>query len=336
MLKPAVRTIWDSAFQTAPSGLVSRLTPAGLVAPCYHLVSDRPPAHVRQLFQCRNTSQFKAELDWLLKRFKPVSLEDLNSKIAAREPIPAGSLFISFDDGLRECLDIVAPICLAKGVPATFFISTGFTGNKSLCYRHKASLLAETWLRSGGASVKTRKGAITSYDAFREFVMQVKYEDVAELDDCAKQMEVRFDDYLRTERPYLGEDDIATLLRQGFSIGGHSVDHPLYSRIPFEAQVAQTEGCLRSLKEKFPLGTASFAFPFLANDVSERFIEHTLGSKTADLIFYTGSVRPDHDGRVIWRFGVEVGDCSFGETWKRFIGQQQMGKAISTMKSVLR
>jgi peptidoglycan/xylan/chitin deacetylase (PgdA/CDA1 family) len=336
MVKRAVTAIWNSAFQSAPGWLIGNLTPAGLVAPCYHLVSDRPPAHVRHLFQCRNVSQFKAELDWLLKRFNPVSLADLNAKIAAREPIPRRSLFISFDDGLRECIDTVAPICRAKGVPATFFISTGFTGNKSLCYRHKASLLAETWLLSRGIrAVRTSKGSIASYDAFRAFVLQVKYADARELDDCAGQLELSFDDYLRGERPYLDEEDIATLLRQGFSVGGHSVDHPLYSEIPFEAQVAQTTGCMQALKARFELGVGSFAFPFLADNVPERFIEHTLASETVALIFYTGAVRPGHDGRVIWRFGVEVGDRPFGETWKRHIGQQQMDKVRSTLKTVL-
>jgi peptidoglycan/xylan/chitin deacetylase (PgdA/CDA1 family) len=329
----AARAVWDSAFRAAPVGLVARLTPSGLTAPCYHLVSDRPPPHVRHLYECRNVSQFKAELDWLLKRFKPVSLEDLQAASNAGKPLPERPIFFSFDDGLRECIDIVAPILRAKGVPVTFFISTGFVGNRSLCYRHKASLLVETYLQSGGArKVQTRNGEIASFDEFRRRVLQVKYADAIELDEYADQLGLHFDEYLSNERPYLDENDIASLISQGFSIGGHSVDHPRYSEIPFESQVAQTLDCLYALNARFSLPVRSFAFPFLADGVAERFMERMLSPEALDLIFYTGSVRPDHNRRVIWRFGVETRNHSFAKTWKHNVGRYQMVQVRSMLK----
>jgi len=289
------------------------------------------------LYQCRTISQFNAELDWLLKRFNPISLSELHARVAAGEPIPPGSLFVSFDDGLRECIDIVAPICRAKGIPATFFISTGFTDNRSLFYRHKASLLAEACLQSGRANALRINGnRVSSYAEFRAFVFQVRWTTATQLDDCAEQLDVCFEEYLRTQRPYLDSEDISTLIRQGFSIGGHSVDHPLYSEIPLEAQIDQTRDCLRDLKSKFPLAINSFAFPFLADGVAEQFMERALSSERVDLVFYTGALRPDHGGRVIWRFGAEEANRSFARTWKRNVGRQQMDRIARFLKPVAR
>ncbi len=333
-LKTTARAIWNATFQTAPLRLVSSLTPARLIAPCYHLVSDRSPAHVRHLFQCRTVNQFKAELDWLLKRFKPISLEELSSSVAAQIPLPPNSLFISFDDGLRECLDVVAPICLAKGVPVTFFLASGFLGNRSLCFRHKASLLLEEYSRSRNRNVvRTPNGVLASAEEFRAFVLQVKYANAFELDECAKQLGLCFDEYLSRERPYLDDADVATLIRQGFSIGGHSVDHPLYGEISLDQQITQTSDCMHHLKAKFPLPVSSFAFPFVGDGVSEEFTESILSSHTAGLIFYTGALRPDHNGRVIWRFGVELGDRAFADTWKDNVGTQQRDRMRAFLKS---
>jgi peptidoglycan/xylan/chitin deacetylase (PgdA/CDA1 family) len=329
----ALTALWHSAFRAAPSQVVSRLTPAELVAPCYHLVSDRAPAHVRHLFECRTVNQFKAELDWLLRRFNPISLQDLSSRITANEPLPARSLFLSFDDGLRECVDIVAPVCRAKGVPVTFFLSTAFIGNRSLCYRHKASLLIEKYFQQ---DARIRKGNTTSHADFRTYVLGISYGNSAEIDKCAEQMEVSFEQYLKSERPYLEAEDVLTLIRQGFSIGGHSVDHPPYAKLPLDRQLAQTADCLQDLTAMFPLPIRSFAFPFLADGVSEQFIDTIFSSRTVDLLFYTGALRPNHNGKVIWRFGVESGKESLARNWKRNVGRQQMDRMRQFLSPVVK
>jgi hypothetical protein len=163
--------------------------------------------------------------------------------------------------------------------------------------------------------------------------LQVRWPGAPQLDDCAEQLGVSFEEYLRTDRPYLDSEDISTLIQQGFSIGGHSVDHPLYSEIPLESQLTQTRDCIQDLRSKIPLDIRSFAFPFLADGVNEHFMERALSSEIVDLIFYTGSLRPDHGGRVIWRFGAEEANRSFGETWKRIVGRQQMDRISSALRT---
>jgi peptidoglycan/xylan/chitin deacetylase (PgdA/CDA1 family) len=330
---------WTSALavRAAPSSLAAKLTPLRLVSPCYHLVSDEIPDHVRHLYRCRDVNQFAEELDCLLKRFEPISLEDLSSRVMANEPLPPRSLFISFDDGLRECVEIVAPVCRAKGVPVTFFITTAFVGNRSLFYRHKASLLAETYSRMAAPkTIHTGARTIASFEDFRAFVLGVKHENAKELDQIADQLEVSFDEYLKTERPYLTEGEINSLIRQGFSIGGHSVDHPRYSEICLEQQVAQTRECIDDLGAKFPFPIPSFAFPFLADGVSELFVDQIFDSNIVDLMFYTGALRPSHNGRVIWRFGVESGSDTLVGTWKKNIARQQMDRIRSLLSPVAR
>ena len=104
--------------------------------PFYHVVSDSKLPHVLN-YPYRNTHQFIRELDYLLTHFNPVSLEDLLSKENIGKPV----FHLSFDDGLKECTEVIAPLLVNKGIPATFFINSGFVDNKTLFHRYKASLI---------------------------------------------------------------------------------------------------------------------------------------------------------------------------------------------------
>src|SRR5690242_8692376 len=133
-MKTILRRTWRQSFEAMPLLVIRSLTRRGVIAPCYHLVSDRPPLHVRYLYECRGEQDFRAELDLLLRHFKPLSLTELARAIERDGRAPDGSLFLTFDDGFREASEYIAPICLEKGVPATFFLNTAFLDNRTLCF----------------------------------------------------------------------------------------------------------------------------------------------------------------------------------------------------------
>lgn len=55
---------------------------------------------------------------------------------------------------MRQCYDVILPILEAKGIPATFFINSGFIDNKDLFFRFKASFLIDELHKRG---IKNRK-----------------------------------------------------------------------------------------------------------------------------------------------------------------------------------
>lgn len=107
--------------------------------PFYHVVSNVELPHILN-YPYFNVAQFEKQLDIYLKYFKPASLDDVVSGICTGKRM----FHLSFDDGLRQCAEVVAPILLRKGIPATFFINTAFVGNRKLFYRYKASLILST------------------------------------------------------------------------------------------------------------------------------------------------------------------------------------------------
>jgi peptidoglycan/xylan/chitin deacetylase (PgdA/CDA1 family) len=278
------------------------------VAPCYHLVSDHPPIHIQHLYQCRDVADFGRELDWLLRHFRPICLKELTRCILEDGRQPDGTFFFSCDDGVREVSEYIAPICLSKGIPATFFLTTGFLDNRTLFFRHKASILihrCEVLGRKRSIDVLRKFDSWTGTADIATFFLSIKYQQTAVLDRCAELLEMDFEAYLKEEKPYLTSEQVKGLLKQGFDIGGHSVDHPLYADLSFDEQLRQTRACMAELGSRFGVTVKGFAFPFVSDGVAPEFYSSILAEGTADMVFCLGGMPRGGAGRAVERFGVE-------------------------------
>jgi glycosyltransferase involved in cell wall biosynthesis/peptidoglycan/xylan/chitin deacetylase (PgdA/CDA1 family) len=307
-----IRKSWDFSFRLLPPAILMRMAVGKLFAPCYHLVTNGSPRHVRHLYEWRGTKEFEADLDYLLKYFTPLSLAELYELITDCRPLPKHAFFLSFDDGFREMSEIVAPICRAKGIPATFFLTTSFLDNRNLGFRHKTSLLIERCEELGprclaplAQLVKERGLPALGLGDLRGFLSSIRYQDRAFLDDAAAILEVDFDEYLRVERPYLTSAQVGDLVAQGFSIGGHSIDHPLYADVPLREQVRQTQGCMADLIDRFHPAVRAFAFPFVSDGIPEEYYLEVFSQQIVDLVFCIGAMPRAHRSLSVQRVGVE-------------------------------
>jgi hypothetical protein len=109
------------------------------------------------LYPVRSENIFKKDLDFLLKHYKPTNLTELLDIIKGKKILEHNCFHLSFDDGLKEIYDIVAPLLIERGIPATFFLNSSFADNKNLFYRYKASLLLEALSAKKYNSVKLQK-----------------------------------------------------------------------------------------------------------------------------------------------------------------------------------
>ncbi len=69
--------------------------------------------------------EFSAYLDFFTAHFRVVPLAELIERLAGGRSL-AGLLAITFDDGYRDNHELAAPELERRGLPATFFITTGF------------------------------------------------------------------------------------------------------------------------------------------------------------------------------------------------------------------
>ena len=281
-----------------------------VILPYYHMVSDESLPHVRPLYRYKNISQFKQDLDFLLTHFKPVSLQDLLNSLGGKTTLPLRSFLLSFDDGFREMAEVVAPILKAKGVPAVFFLNSAFVDNHELCFQQKIALLVDRLEKLPTIGVmenvqeRLRAKNISGVEIIPA-LKSVRYQNRSVLDEVAVLCDVQFDVFLRKQKPYLTSAQIGSLLRDGFAIGGHSVDHPFYGDLTLAEQLHQTSESVNFLQEMFDVKYRAFAFPHSDTGVSPEFFQRSLADGGLQISFGTGGLLRDSRRGHFQRFSLE-------------------------------
>ena len=217
--------------------------------------------------------------------------------------------YLTFDDGLREFHDVVASILLRKGIPATCFVNTGFIDNKAMFFRMKASILIETIAYK--PLTKAQQNSIQqlfikhslSYQ-FAHDLLKISDKNQSILDDIANILEVSFDDYLKTHQPYLTTNQIQNLIKQGFSIGAHSVSHPYFPDLSEDQQVEQVIDSMQFLHDNFQITEKLFSFPYTDFDIGQSFFEKI--RQEVDLTFGTANLKLDSIATNFQRIPMEI------------------------------
>jgi len=107
----------------------------------FHRVDDRFP---HDPLSC-SVARFHAYCDFFQRHFIVVSLGTLLEKLARGQDI-SRHLVITFDDGYRDNLVIAAPELRKRGLPACFFITTGYIGSSENAWWDTYRNVASEWM----------------------------------------------------------------------------------------------------------------------------------------------------------------------------------------------
>lgn len=265
-----------------------------IIFPFYHIVSDDDCPHIKHLYPIKRVVKFEEELDFLQKHYRAIGLGELMNHVQNGTQPEEPSFFLSFDDGLRECSTVIAPILKRRNIPAAIFLNTGFVGNRGLFFRYKVSLIIEV-LRTSNFELQISE----------EELLKFSYHDSNKIDQIAKELSIDFTEFLQKEKPYMSWGEIDELKNQGFYFGGHSVVHPLYKLISLEEQLSQTQKSVDETVQKLKLDYRIFSFPFTDEGVKKEFFEKIYSEKICDLTFSTKRMKTDEFSQNIHRFGLE-------------------------------
>jgi len=285
------------------------------ILPFYHSISDQPLPHLKQVLKIRNSETFGQDLDFLLTHYEPVDARQLLDGVNGKRALSRPHFHLTFDDGLKECITVIAPILKRKGIPATFFINTGFIGNKELFFRYKASLLAD---KTPTLSPLQEKEIHQIMDARQlppgnthKRLLSVAYAQKDILEDIAGIMEIDFKGYATKQEVYMSHEDIETLQKSGFTIGSHGIDHPLFRTVSEKEQQRQVRSSMEFLKENFAVSPLLFSFPFSDEGVSADFFNHLyLPEGMTELSFGISGLKKETFPFHLHRISMETGSDS--------------------------
>ena len=280
-----------------------------VLLPYHHVVSDEYLPHIRGLYPYKNKKQFSADLDLLLKYRKPLHPETLAQCITERRPFPKNTFLLTFDDGFREIYDVVAPMLLAKGLPAIFFINPAFIDNRELFYRCKLGLVIEALKQNNpdlNKKIATHLSTTdTSFDSLRSAILQLHYPDRDKANALGALAGISFDEYLDQQKPFLTSEEVSQLYQQGFTIGAHSVDHPHFKYLTEDEQLLQARDSISQVQQWAPGKYSYFSFPHQDGAVRQSFFERLLAGDPNTILFGVQNLLDEKENQVLHRFNAE-------------------------------
>jgi len=201
----------------------------------YHLVSDEMLPHVKHLYHYRDTRTFREDLGFLASHYTPVDLFQLLGSMKGDHELPLNAVLITFDDGFREIREVAAPILKEMGIPATFFITTGLIDNKNLHADNKRSLIMNRLTAGISSDILEQFNELADNHGLPEGkpmdrIRRIPYGQRNVLEEVAGLLQLDLRVFLKSQRPYVTRDQITSLIKDGFTIGGHSIDHARFSR----------------------------------------------------------------------------------------------------------
>ncbi len=314
------KTAYYKASSLLPMAISKAMGSFTTLLPYHHTVSDEFLPHIKHLFNYKNVAQFSADLDFLLKHYKPVTPADIIKSIEQNNALPKKSFLISFDDGFREVYEIIAPILEQKGVPALFFINPEFIDNKELFYRCKISLLINELVKHNQESAfanifyDTLQIKNKSLNEIKISLKKLDQSTAEILNKLAVKINFSFDEYLKAKQPFLTKQQLISLHKKGFFIGGHSMSHPYYNKLSLQEQVAQTTASCSFVNELLSVNNCCFSFPHTDVGISQQFFEQTRA--TIPLFFGIQNQKEELENKILHRFNAERPEVNFADQVK--------------------
>jgi peptidoglycan/xylan/chitin deacetylase (PgdA/CDA1 family) len=244
------------------------LSRKSVVVLCYHgVISDDHASHPLRTCNMVTVSEFQQQMATLLACYEPISATEFRGWVHHDQKLPDRSVLVTFDDGYANNVNRAAPIVKRLGIPAIFFITTGFVGSGSMLWPDEVLCRICQWtgeklpLPVGTdclLSAEHRK-RVEIATAVIEACKQLKWAALSDyLDVLRKQATFSCGDSLELFGA-MDWDHVMTLKRFGFEIGSHTVSHPILSRVP----CSQLTSELYESKKTIELNTGDRCF-FLA------------------------------------------------------------------------
>ncbi len=287
VLKTAIRHLVERSLGRLPLRMLLRASGLRTLQVFYHKSHHADPVYFRQGYAVKSPEQFEAEIDYLLQRLVPVTLEQL---LAAKsdQDLPEGSFFLSFDDGYRELAEIISPILQRKGVPATFFICSSLIDNKNWLFEDQIGLVLSRVRGLSQADIAACESqCLQPHGLTFSSLRRIRVPPAKALLELGEFLRIDWDTELAQHRPYLTSEQIHGLLRNGFSIGAHGIDHTVFESLSLDEQLRQIDESCRAVAEQFDLRYRAFAFPYGEFGVNRELLLRVRREKLIDCLFGT-------------------------------------------------
>jgi peptidoglycan/xylan/chitin deacetylase (PgdA/CDA1 family) len=241
---------------------------SGVLVLNYHRVGNGKQSPFDRRLWSADAEAFTDQIRFCRSQLEVITPDDLPKVLAHGSGRYA---LITFDDGYRDNYEIAFPILKAEGVPATFFITTGFVDAPKLPWWDEIAWMVRT-SRQDRVELSRWIPAPISFDE------PEREEAVRTLLRVYKAMPAESTgDYLdavaeatrsgRCEEPEVGRslwmdwEMLREMRAAGMTVAGHTVTHPVLARTSIKRQREEILGCGARLAKELGEPMKYFSYP---------------------------------------------------------------------------
>ena len=229
----------------------------------YHRFSDAPRAR-----SCSRLS-FRRQLEHFTRHHTVLTMRQLVGALA-EQAVPKNALVLTVDDGYRDFCTTAAEELLRVGVPATFFVTTGFIDGACWIWTEKLAWICDhlphgTATLDMDGNVKTfqipeERGAVRF--ALKTQLYNVPLADkLRRLDEFATRHLGTLPSTPPEEASPATWDDLRHLQARGIEISAHTVNHPILSAESDEVVATEINGDKERIDRELHEPVVSFCRP---------------------------------------------------------------------------
>ncbi|WP_421782403.1 polysaccharide deacetylase family protein [Kiloniella litopenaei] len=240
----------------------------------YHGVTATPSEGIEN-FSGKHVSAaaFDKQMAFLKEHANVMSLQDMSEALQEKTELPPNTVAVTFDDGFRNNNSVARPILEKHGIPATFYISTGFINTSRLFWVDRVEHAINTSpLKAIELSVEGNRitldlssdeRKITSVVAIKTRMKTMPPEQrdqtLLELEKaCQSTVEPSgVENYQMMSWDELRELHASPLLE----IGGHTVNHEIMSYLAPDELEFEITACLDTLRSELGPEIRDYSYP---------------------------------------------------------------------------
>ncbi len=231
----------------------------------YHLIfPDTTPKDSWNAGLVLRMSQFKRQILWLNKRYQILKLVDYVALYRNNPDLIKDKLAITFDDGYRSVVDLVAPFFESERIPATFFCNTRhferqdllwFVYFNALCSERSYDKIS---FEGRDYRLDTRKPAL---ETWRMLIRTAREsgDPIGFASDLAQKYPLP--EWVMRKYEGVTEKQLLMIAKsEVLSLGGHTHNHPYLDQLPLDAQIQEMAVNKQILENVSQIQVALFAY----------------------------------------------------------------------------
>ena len=242
-------------------GMPVRFFSAGkLLIANYHRVLAEPDA----VYPATDQVLFERHVRTIKACFNPIRLDKAIEQLQAGT-LPRNSVSITFDDGYADNCTVALPVLKKWGVPASFFIATGFLNggrmwNDTVIESIRCVSKPTIDLNEMKLGILNTANDYEKNKSVTHIISKLKHLPFDERAQAIEQLQAIIGQSL-PDNLMMTSEQVKTLHNEGMEIGGHTVSHPILTRVADDIALQEMQQSREFLQSLINEPVTGFAYP---------------------------------------------------------------------------